>query len=121
LPGLQELLVIGVVALLVFGPDRLPEVARNAGKLIGRIRAETSRNVEELGRLSELQELRQELGQLRRELDGAAGDVRREARRAVGAGQRPAAARPAAADDPTGGPRSPRPHDSPAPFDPDAT
>ncbi|MCC5948457.1 MAG: twin-arginine translocase TatA/TatE family subunit, partial [Nitriliruptoraceae bacterium] len=86
MPGFQELLVIGVVALLLFGPDRLPELARNAGQLLAKLRTETSRNVEELGRMSELQELRRELGQLRREIDGAAGDVRRSAGRAVSGG-----------------------------------
>ena len=40
MPGPQELLVIAVVALLVFGPDRLPEVARNAAKLLNRLRSE---------------------------------------------------------------------------------
>ncbi|NIR25464.1 MAG: twin-arginine translocase TatA/TatE family subunit, partial [Gammaproteobacteria bacterium] len=30
--GIQELVVIFVVALLVFGPKRLPELARTMGK-----------------------------------------------------------------------------------------
>lgn len=32
--GLSELLVIGVVALLVMGPRRLPEVARGLGEAL---------------------------------------------------------------------------------------
>jgi TatA/E family protein of Tat protein translocase len=32
--GLSELLVIGVIALLVIGPRRLPEVARGLGQAI---------------------------------------------------------------------------------------
>ncbi|WP_028357398.1 Sec-independent protein translocase protein TatB [Brackiella oedipodis] len=32
-----ELMVIGVVALVVIGPERLPKVARTAGLLIGRV------------------------------------------------------------------------------------
>ena len=36
--GTPEVLVILVVALLVLGPNRLPEVARQVGKAMGEIR-----------------------------------------------------------------------------------
>lgn len=36
--GLPELLVIGVVAVLVFGPDRLPDFARQAGRFLRQVR-----------------------------------------------------------------------------------
>ena len=36
--GFFELLVIGVVTLLVVGPERLPGIARTAGRRIGRAR-----------------------------------------------------------------------------------
>ena len=36
--GFQELIVIFIVALLVFGPKRLPELARNLGKGVGQLR-----------------------------------------------------------------------------------
>jgi sec-independent protein translocase protein TatB len=36
--GLPELLVIALVAILVFGPDRLPEFARQAGRLVRQVR-----------------------------------------------------------------------------------
>jgi sec-independent protein translocase protein TatB len=36
--GLPELAVIAVVAVLVFGPDRLPEFARQAGRLLRQVR-----------------------------------------------------------------------------------
>jgi sec-independent protein translocase protein TatB len=36
--GLPELVVIMVVAILVFGPDKLPEFARQAGRMIRQVR-----------------------------------------------------------------------------------
>ncbi|MGD9389175.1 MAG: Sec-independent protein translocase protein TatB, partial [Thioalkalispiraceae bacterium] len=36
--GFWELAIIGVVALLVIGPERLPDVARTTGRWVGRIR-----------------------------------------------------------------------------------
>ncbi len=36
--GFFELLLIGLVALLVIGPERLPKVARTAGMWVGRAR-----------------------------------------------------------------------------------
>jgi sec-independent protein translocase protein TatB len=40
--GLPELLVIIVVAVIVFGPDRLPEFARQAGRLLRQVRQFTN-------------------------------------------------------------------------------
>jgi sec-independent protein translocase protein TatB len=36
--GLPEFLVIAVVGMLVFGPDRLPEFARQAGSMVRQLR-----------------------------------------------------------------------------------
>ncbi len=36
--GLPELMVIAIVAVVVFGPDRLPEFARQAGKFVRQMR-----------------------------------------------------------------------------------
>lgn len=46
--GLPELLVILVVALLVLGPKRLPEVARTLGKGLAEFRRATADITEEL-------------------------------------------------------------------------
>jgi TatA/E family protein of Tat protein translocase len=40
--GFTEILVILVVALLVFGPDRLPELARNLGRGLAEFRRASS-------------------------------------------------------------------------------
>ena len=41
--GLQELLVIGVLALLVFGPSKLPELGRMFGRGVREARIEASK------------------------------------------------------------------------------
>jgi sec-independent protein translocase protein TatB len=107
-PGIQELIVIAVVALLVFGPDRLPEVARNAAKMLQRFRAETQKSVDELKRAAEVQELDRELRGLSREL--------RETRDSVSRGFTQALQVPG------GDTRTPaRADGDPPPFDPEAT
>lgn len=36
--GLPEFMVLAIVAIFVFGPDRLPDVARQAGRLVRQLR-----------------------------------------------------------------------------------
>ena len=46
--GMPELVVILVVALLVLGPKRLPEVARSLGKAVAEFRRQSNEVMEEL-------------------------------------------------------------------------
>lgn len=56
--GFSELLVIGVVALIVIGPERLPKVARTAGSLLGRLNRYVSQVKQDVERDIHLEELR---------------------------------------------------------------
>jgi sec-independent protein translocase protein TatB len=56
--GFSELVVIGVVALIVIGPERLPRVARTAGHLIGRLQRYVADVKSDINREVELEELR---------------------------------------------------------------
>lgn len=59
-----ELMVIGVVALVVIGPEKLPKVARMLGTLTGRAQrymAQVKEEVNREGRFSELQALQTEI------------------------------------------------------------
>ncbi len=57
--GFLELMMIGVVALLVFGPEKLPSVARSAGLWVGRAKrfiGSVKADIDNELRLHELQE-----------------------------------------------------------------
>jgi len=54
--GMPELLVILVVALVVLGPKRLPEVARQLGKAMAEFRRSTSDVLEEFQHQASLEE-----------------------------------------------------------------
>lgn len=56
--GISELGLIGVVALVVIGPERLPKVARTVGTLLGRARTYVSDVKAEVSREMQLDELR---------------------------------------------------------------
>jgi len=56
--GFTELMVIGVVALIVVGPERLPRVARTAGALLGRLQRYVADVKADINREVELDELR---------------------------------------------------------------
>jgi sec-independent protein translocase protein TatB len=53
-----ELVVIGVVALIVIGPERLPKVARTAGLLLGRLQRYVSDVKADINREMQLDELK---------------------------------------------------------------
>ena len=56
--GLTKLAVIGVVALIVIGPEKLPRVARMAGTLYGRAQRYLNDVKSEVSREIELEELK---------------------------------------------------------------
>ncbi|MDB5903097.1 MAG: twin arginine-targeting protein translocase TatB [Betaproteobacteria bacterium] len=56
--GFSELMVIGVVALIVIGPERLPKVARTLGHLFGRMQRYVNDVKADISREMQLDELR---------------------------------------------------------------
>lgn len=56
--GFSELMVIGLVALVVIGPERLPRVARTLGHLAGRLQRYVADVKADINREVELEELR---------------------------------------------------------------
>lgn len=92
--GFPELVLLAVVALLVFGPERLPELARNAGRALAKFRSETSRSVDELKKAADLQDLDRELRALSADVRG----VRQSVVKSLSAGGPASAAGPRAAE-----------------------
>ncbi|MFT5590428.1 MAG: sec-independent protein translocase protein TatB [Bradyrhizobium sp.] len=69
--GLTKIALIGVVALVVIGPEKLPRVARMAGTLYGRAQRYISQVKSEVSREIELDELRK----MHKDVQEAASDV----------------------------------------------
>jgi len=83
--GFSEMLLVGLIALLVFGPERLPKVAREAALWIKKARAMASSVKQEIDREMQLQELKEALDKQKREME-----------RTLLADLRPGATKPAA-------------------------
>jgi sec-independent protein translocase protein TatB len=93
--GFSELLVCGIVALVVIGPERLPKVARTMGVLFGRLQRYVTQVKADINREMDLAEL----GKVKTEFESAArsfqsgvesqaGEVEREMREAQGSIER---------------------------------
>jgi sec-independent protein translocase protein TatB len=122
--GFSELLVCGVVALVVIGPERLPKVARTLGVLFGRLQRYVTQVKSDINREMDMAEL----GKVKTEFENAArsfqtdmqskaGEVERELRDAQTSIERsldaaPVAETAPAADSPAGIPAL---EDPPAP------
>jgi sec-independent protein translocase protein TatB len=102
----SELLVCGIVALVVIGPERLPKVARTLGVLFGRLQRYVTQVKADINREMELAEL----GKVKSEFESAArsfqsevesktGEVEREMREAKASIERSLEDNPAAAND----------------------
>ncbi len=69
--GLSKIALIGVVALIVIGPEKLPKVARTIGTLLGKAQRYVSDVKAEVGRSMDLDELKK----MKETMEGAARDV----------------------------------------------
>ncbi len=67
--GFTEMMLIGIVALIVIGPERLPGVARTAGKYFGRLKRFMTTVKADVEQELRADELRQILADQQRELD----------------------------------------------------
>lgn len=113
--GFFELLLVGLVALLVFGPERLPSLARTAGLWLGRARRflstvkadiEQELRAEELKRIIREQQLNNPLHDLIEDTEKSLREAREQAE---------AALRPVTQAPPAALPEAPKPAEPPPP------
>lgn len=74
--GFSELVVIGIVMLIVVGPERLPKVARTAGHLLGRVQRYVSDVKSDIQREMQLEELKKLQEQVRHQAQELETSVR---------------------------------------------
>jgi sec-independent protein translocase protein TatB len=67
--GFLELLIVGLVALLVVGPERLPGVARTAGKWVGKGRRMIATVKLEIDKEIKAEELKEILAEQKKKMD----------------------------------------------------
>jgi sec-independent protein translocase protein TatB len=79
--GFDKLALIGAVALIVIGPEKLPKVARTAGHLLGKARRYVADVKAEVNRSIELDELKK----MKTQFEDAASGVQSEVNKATSA------------------------------------
>ncbi len=78
--GFWELTIIGVVALIIVGPERLPGLARTAGLWIGKARrmvTDVKRDIDRELKASELSGLKEGLDTAHKEVNKAADTIKK--------------------------------------------
>jgi sec-independent protein translocase protein TatB len=78
--GIEKMLVIGAVALIVIGPEKLPRVARTVGTLLGKAQRYVAEVKAEVNRSMELDELKK----MKETVETAARDVESSIRTGAG-------------------------------------
>ena len=77
--GFTELIVIGVVALIVIGPERLPKVARTAGHLYGRLQRYVSSVKSDISQEIQLDEIRRAGQEFKDSIESAVAGAEQQA------------------------------------------
>ncbi|MDH3311005.1 MAG: Sec-independent protein translocase protein TatB [Gammaproteobacteria bacterium] len=79
--GFSELVAVSLIALIVLGPKRLPEVARTAGRWMGQLRRFITDVKQDIDReihsedLAELRKLKEELNDTRQMMQNTSGEL----------------------------------------------
>ena len=89
--GWQEILVVGIVALIVVGPKELPTLLRTVGKYLGVIKRQASEfraQFDEAMRESELDQLKKDVENIKADAENTLRDVERTVDSEIGSVKR---------------------------------
>lgn len=114
-PGFWEFLFLGVLALLIFGPERLPKMAQTAGQMIARFKREAAGTLDELKAAAELEEF----SDVARDLRSTTDELRRSVDFSSATSDSAASDSTTASDKPQSAVMASTPPSGPPPFDPD--
>lgn len=67
--GFLELVVVGIIALIVLGPERLPGAARSLGMWVGKAKQGFNTIKQEIDRELKMQEIQQQLAEQKAKLE----------------------------------------------------
>ena len=76
--GFTEILMIGVVALIVIGPERLPKVARTVGHLYGRMQRYVSDVKSDISREIDIDELKRAGQEFKQSVESSVTDLKQQ-------------------------------------------
>lgn len=92
--GFLELMLVGVVALLVLGPERLPRAARTTGLWVGKIKRTVSGMQREISAQLEAEELRQTLNEQQKTINDSLKKAKKDVESIVDMPSSPGASAP---------------------------
>ncbi len=82
--GFSELMLIGVVALVVLGPERLPKVARMAGEWMGKLQryvADVKTDINRQMDIAELRKMQEEVKEAARSIENSVQSAAEQTRK----------------------------------------
>src|SRR5436190_24233338 len=86
--GTQEIVIILIAALVIFGPNRLPEIAGKLGKTVGDLKRMSSDLTGELERNKDIQDLKRtvqgEISGFKSQVSGVTDSVKKDVKSATG-------------------------------------
>lgn len=124
--GMWEIVALAVLALLIFGPDRLPGIARTVGQTISKLKVEANKTMSELREAAGVDDDIAQLAREAKDLSSSLKDVKKSTAGALMSGvtavnEATSLEKPKSPGGPTEQPRTLAYTPGAAPFDPDAT